>query len=63
MQKGKLGNLEVPAIGLGGRSMGFGCGPAGMRWMILSNELQRECVTFGELPAHFPSRNDSTAFR
>jgi hypothetical protein len=43
--------------------MGFGCGPAGMRWMILSNELQRECVTFGELPAHFPSRNDSTAFR
>jgi aryl-alcohol dehydrogenase-like predicted oxidoreductase len=29
MQKRKLGNLEVPAIGLGCMSMSFGYGPAG----------------------------------
>ena len=28
MQKRKLGNLEVSAIGLGGMSMSFGYGPA-----------------------------------
>ena len=31
MQKRKLGNLEVSALGLGCMSMSFGCGPAGDR--------------------------------
>ena len=31
MQKRKLGNLEVSAIGLGCMSMSFGYGPAGDR--------------------------------
>jgi len=35
MQKRKLGNLEVPAIGLGCMSMSFGYGPAGDGLMMV----------------------------
>jgi len=36
MQKRKLGNLEVSAIGLGCMSMSFGYGPAG-------DKLEKKC--------------------
>jgi aryl-alcohol dehydrogenase-like predicted oxidoreductase len=36
MQKRKLGNLEVSAIGLGGMSMSFGYGPAGDKQEMIS---------------------------
>ncbi len=36
MQQRKLGNLEVPAIGLGCMSMRFGYGPAGDRQEMIS---------------------------
>jgi predicted aldo/keto reductase-like oxidoreductase len=36
MQKRKLGNLEVSAIGLGCMSMSFGYGPAGDRQEMIS---------------------------
>jgi aryl-alcohol dehydrogenase-like predicted oxidoreductase len=38
MQKRKLGNLEVSAIGLGCMSMSFGYGPAG------DNAAQKELI-------------------
>ena len=36
MQKRKLGNLEVSAIGLGCMSMSFGYGPAGDKQEMIS---------------------------
>ena len=36
MQKRKLGNLEVSALGLGCMSMSFGYGPAGDRQEMIS---------------------------
>src|SRR6202142_1241768 len=45
MQKRKLGNLEVSAIGLGCMSMSFGYGPAGDRQEMIS--LIRSAVEQG----------------
>jgi hypothetical protein len=39
MQKRKLGNLEVSAIGLGCMSMSFGYGPAGDKWRVTSDGI------------------------
>jgi len=48
MQKRKLGNLEVSAIGLGCISMSFGYGPAGNRQEIISiiRSAVKQGVTF-----------------
>ena len=45
MQKRKLGNLEVSAIGLGCMSMSFGYGPAGDKQEMIS--LIRSAVEQG----------------
>ena len=45
MQKRKLGNLEVSAIGLGCMSMSFGYGPAGDRQEMIA--LIRSAVEQG----------------
>jgi len=43
MQKRKLGNLEVSAIGLGCTSMSFGYGPAGDK---------QEMISLSQTPRH-----------
>jgi aryl-alcohol dehydrogenase-like predicted oxidoreductase len=48
MQKRKLGNLEVSAIGLGCMSMSFGYGPAGDQQAFLFDRLQTKLLS-GEL--------------
>jgi hypothetical protein len=52
MQKRKLGNLEVSAIGLGCMSMSFGYGPAGDQQVFLFDRLQTKLLSGGlRLPA------------
>jgi aryl-alcohol dehydrogenase-like predicted oxidoreductase len=48
MQRRKLGNLEVSAIGLGCMSMSFGYGPAGDQQVFLFDRLQTKLLS-GEL--------------
>jgi hypothetical protein len=48
MQKRKLGNLEVSAIGLGCMSMSFGYGPTGDQQVFLFDRRQTKQLS-GEL--------------
>jgi aryl-alcohol dehydrogenase-like predicted oxidoreductase len=56
MQKRKLGNLEVSAIGLGCMSMSFSYGPAGDQQVFLFDRLQTKLLS-GELRVPAASGN------
>jgi hypothetical protein len=55
MQKRKLGNLEVSAIGLGCMSMSFGYGPAGDKQEMIS--LIRSAVHLIRPTSQFSNRS------
>jgi aryl-alcohol dehydrogenase-like predicted oxidoreductase len=66
MQKRKLGNLEVSAIGLGCMSMSFGYGPAGDRQEMISlirSAVEQGVTFFDTAEVYGPFTNENSWVR